>query len=601
MQGTRIVLRTSVWRLAFRAAFIRSQRDVARLSTPRARYLATSFPIGMEARTPPLAETPDPSLGVENPAQQEEKEKPDHTPDEDTQKKKKMRIKKKKLKTKAYQSRSMDLGLAEMPFSQADIRAAFEIPNPHSKKAKNKRKIKDQSENDNEDASKKIKRVNYFVSLPITNAKILGDIQTFQDAVVQKDGRLSRALSRKGSFHITLFVMRLENEDEVNLAISALLECKRPVEKVLQEKELVFSFHGVADFKNEVVYGKMTEDEYKSSLKEITEIMEKIFKEKGVHTEGKKGFIPHLTFMKMSRAPKLRKQGLKKINPNLYKDFQDHCFGKETLFRLDLCSMLKQRQACGYYHTEASIFFDSSSDLNPKGKQSLNEISVSGPNMENSLETVPSAENAKSNVFQVKSADISSNISTGSCICNHKNSHSRPEDSSKALTFFCDPENKEISCNEKPRVDPRFKVSKRNARRRRKCNDDITEIKPAHRIGEQEQPHLGEESDATSQTVPAVTPVLRQEPVSQGDSNQCNVHQLKSLYSLGLDSSQELLAELVSLQKQRMHTETEQWESNNKTMNLVLERLVSVQDQQRCTNKNLQAIHSELAYIVFLM
>uniref|UniRef100_A0A8C5MAZ8 A-kinase anchor protein 7-like phosphoesterase domain-containing protein n=1 Tax=Leptobrachium leishanense TaxID=445787 RepID=A0A8C5MAZ8_9ANUR len=359
MQGTRIVLRTSVWRLAFRAAFIRSQRDVARLSTPRARYLATSFPIGMEARTPPLAETPDPSLGVENPAQQEEKEKPDHTPDEDTQKKKKMRIKKKKLKTKAYQSRSMDLGLAEMPFSQADIRAAFEIPNPHSKKAKNKRKIKDQSENDNEDASKKIKRVNYFVSLPITNAKILGDIQTFQDAVVQKDGRLSRALSRKGSFHITLFVMRLENEDEVNLAISALLECKRPVEKVLQEKELVFSFHGVADFKNEVVYGKMTEDEYKSSLKEITEIMEKIFKEKGVHTEGKKGFIPHLTFMKMSRAPKLRKQGLKKINPNLYKDFQDHCFGKETLFRLDLCSMLKQRQACGYYHTEASIFFGS--------------------------------------------------------------------------------------------------------------------------------------------------------------------------------------------------------------------------------------------------
>lgn len=46
---------------------------------------------------------------------------------------------------------------------------------------------------------------------------------------------------------------------------------------------------------------------------------------------------------------------MKKIDPNLYENFKNHYFGDETLYRLDLCSMLKKKQPNGYYHCESSI------------------------------------------------------------------------------------------------------------------------------------------------------------------------------------------------------------------------------------------------------
>ncbi|XP_075059180.1 A-kinase anchoring protein 7 isoform X2 [Mixophyes fleayi] len=275
---------------------------------------------------------------------------------EKNQKKKKRKIRKGKQNPHNKGLASVKNLLTELPFTNVDISAVFEIPRTEDTKVKKKRKIHMLQSEDN-DKSKKQKRANYFVSLPITNSKILDDIQTIQDSVLQKDERLARAMIPKGSFHLTLFVMHLANEEEVALAISALLESKRPIEEILQDKVLVLSFCGTANFKNEVVYGKMTDNTSITTLKQITETTGKIFNEKGISIVGCKDFLPHLTLMKLSKAPKLRKQGIKKIDISLYKNFQDHYFGEDTLLQLDLCSMLKKKQPNGYYHTEASIFF----------------------------------------------------------------------------------------------------------------------------------------------------------------------------------------------------------------------------------------------------
>ncbi|XP_044147960.1 A-kinase anchoring protein 7 isoform X2 [Bufo gargarizans] len=247
--------------------------------------------------------------------------------------------------------------LTELPFAGADISYVFETKGTLDKKVKKKRK-RHQLESDEDDGkSKKQKRANYFVSLPITNVKILDDIHMIQNSVLKKDDRLSKAMIPQGSFHLTLFVMHLASEEEVTVATSALLDSKKPIEEILQRNVLVLSFSGISDFKHEVVYVNLTDEASVAALKQITEATGKIFMEKGISVTGCKDFVPHLTFMKLSRAPKLRKQGMKKIDAHLYKDFQDHCFGEETLTRLDLCSMLKKKQPSGYYHTEASILF----------------------------------------------------------------------------------------------------------------------------------------------------------------------------------------------------------------------------------------------------
>ncbi|XP_069831068.1 A-kinase anchoring protein 7 isoform X2 [Dendropsophus ebraccatus] len=251
---------------------------------------------------------------------------------------------------------SVERLLTELPFANAEFSSVFETTKKVEKKVKKKRKQQKLEGDEDGEKSKKQKRANYFVSLPITNMKILDDIQFVQNTVLQKDDRLSRAMIPQGSFHLTLFVMHLASEEEVTLATSALLDSKKPIEDILQGNVLVMSFCGLSDFRHEVAYVNMTNEASIATLKQISEAAGKVFMEKGISVTGCKDFVPHLTFMKLSRAPKLRKQGIKKIDASLYEDFQAHCFGEDTVMRLDLCSMLKKKQPSGYYHTEASIF-----------------------------------------------------------------------------------------------------------------------------------------------------------------------------------------------------------------------------------------------------
>ncbi|NXL99847.1 AKA7G protein, partial [Tyrannus savana] len=195
---------------------------------------------------------------------------------------------------------------------------------------------------------------NYFISLPITNPKITVSIQAVQDAIIQKDQRLSKAMVRSGSLHVTMLVMHLSNEEEISTAVDALSDSKVFVEDLLRGKRVHLSFQGIDHFKNQVGFVKLAENT--TVLMEIAETMKKIFQEKGILAGEERVFQPHLTFMKLSKSTELRKQ-VKKIDSSLYEDFKSHYFGDEILHRFDLCSMLKKKQPNGYYYCESSIVF----------------------------------------------------------------------------------------------------------------------------------------------------------------------------------------------------------------------------------------------------
>ncbi|KAK1338027.1 hypothetical protein QTO34_001133 [Cnephaeus nilssonii] len=195
---------------------------------------------------------------------------------------------------------------------------------------------------------------NYFLSIPITNKEITKGIKILQNAVIQQDKRLAKAMTGDGSFHVTLLVMQL-NDDEVNIGIDALLELKPFIEEILQGKHLTLPFQGVDTFGNQVGFVKLAEGEHMNPLLEIAEAAKRTFQEKGILAGESRSFKPHLTFMKLSKVPWLRKMGVKKIDPKFYEKFISHRFGDEMLHRIDLCSMLKKKQSNGYYHCESSI------------------------------------------------------------------------------------------------------------------------------------------------------------------------------------------------------------------------------------------------------
>ncbi|MBZ3873008.1 A-kinase anchor protein 7 isoform gamma [Sciurus carolinensis] len=262
----------------------------------------------------------------------------------------------KKKMSEEFEASTVDC-LINMPFATIDIKDDYEITDVPPKNSK--RSVGNEQITNDQIKKRKKKhkdyQPNYFLSIPITDKEITGGIKILQNAIIQQDKRLTKAMVSDGSFHITLLVMHLLNEDEVNIGIDALLELKPLIEEILQGKHLTLPFQGIDTFGNQVGFVKLAEGDHINPLLEIAETAKKTFQEKGILAGESRSFKPHLTFMKLSKAPWLRKNGVKKIDPELYEKFISHRFGEETFSRIDLCSMLKKKQSDGYYHCESSI------------------------------------------------------------------------------------------------------------------------------------------------------------------------------------------------------------------------------------------------------
>ncbi|KAK3506602.1 hypothetical protein QTP70_010869 [Hemibagrus guttatus] len=239
-----------------------------------------------------------------------------------------------------------------------------EVSDPEAKeKTKGKRKKRGRVENE-EDGEKEKKtkkdspRPNYFVSIPITNQKIKQGVEEVQAEVLQKDPRLSRALIPVGTLHVTLLVTHLSSQEQIDAAALAIEEMESMLTSLVGGRILVLPFRGIGHFKQEVAFIQIEEGEHLSTLTHIVDSVRKAFEEKGIPAGDQKAFKPHLTFIKLSRAPKLRHQGVKKLDSSLYASFEQRVFGEEKVCTMDLCSMLKKKDADGYYHREKTVTFE---------------------------------------------------------------------------------------------------------------------------------------------------------------------------------------------------------------------------------------------------
>uniref|UniRef100_A0A1A8S137 A kinase (PRKA) anchor protein 7 n=1 Tax=Nothobranchius rachovii TaxID=451742 RepID=A0A1A8S137_9TELE len=274
--------------------------------------------------------------------------------------KEKMKLKKKKLKS-AEASASL---MSELPFALTSPTAWKELgfPIPESSEKKRKRKRGDSggragSEEDGDQKKKKkeSQRPNYFVSIPITNIQIKSAVTEIQEAILLKEPRLAKAMIPVPTLHITLLVTHLASQEQVALAGAVLAQAEPTVAELLSGRDLVLPFSGIGDFRKEVVFVGLTSGLHRHTLDSLAELLRCRFEEQGLLQGDGRGFEPHLTIMKLSRASKLRSQGVKRVGPALYSEYTDKFFGNQMVERVDLCSMLKKKQQDGYYHTETSL------------------------------------------------------------------------------------------------------------------------------------------------------------------------------------------------------------------------------------------------------
>lgn len=256
---------------------------------------------------------------------------------------------------------------------------------------------------------------NYFISIQFSDIEISTNLKDVQKSIMKKNGNYSLAVVPLHSLHMTLDVMHLVGDEDIERARAALDRSAIKLKPKYEKELLELPLKGLGNFKNSVVFAKVQPGDHVAKLEEIVEEIQAQFFAEGL-VRKQSNFKPHVTLMKLSRVGKklTKKTGLKKIYPDVYDEFIDSYFGCQPVGSVQLCSMLKQKGISGYYHVEHEIHFGTSFKNGTKNSNATPE-SVS----ENQIELGSTPKPISDSEIE-KATDISEKIaSTSDEVENH--------------------------------------------------------------------------------------------------------------------------------------------------------------------------------------
>ena len=197
---------------------------------------------------------------------------------------------------------------------------------------------------------------NYFVAIRVSNPEIHSGIKMVQDSIVAHNEKLKPTLIPLATLHLTLMVMHLEGDEQIQKAGEILACCKENVMPILDNSSLTLRFSGLDHFRHQVLYSNVSNQEEITILKEVANVVRETFAKGEIPSTDSRDFEPHLTVMKLSRKPGLRKKGIKNIPMESYSNLIDTNFGEEDVNALHLCSM-NQKDKDGFYKCVGTVTF----------------------------------------------------------------------------------------------------------------------------------------------------------------------------------------------------------------------------------------------------
>ncbi|XP_019614965.1 PREDICTED: uncharacterized protein LOC109462795 [Branchiostoma belcheri] len=197
---------------------------------------------------------------------------------------------------------------------------------------------------------------NYFVAVRITDPDILRVARDFQKCIFERSPVLDAALAPVEKLHVTLCVLRIDDQTQLDAARRVLRDLKRESARLLPPS-LVLNFRGVETFHNRVVYAAPEDN---ANFRALAGRVTSLLGDAGLNMAGNRDeYIPHLTLLKLSKSMckemascgALSAEG---VDPTLYDRFVDRQFGAQAVDELHLCSMGSTRHD-GFYQCEASV------------------------------------------------------------------------------------------------------------------------------------------------------------------------------------------------------------------------------------------------------
>ena len=189
-------------------------------------------------------------------------------------------------------------------------------------------------------------RPNWFLAFQIDNEEIKSQMTQIQNHVTKSDPKLSQACVSVPKAHLTLFVFV---DDQVEKVIETV---QSVIEKIEFSDELTIEANEIGHFNHSVVYAKL---KLSPNIDDLwAKLAEELIKNEIIEESAKNQFRPHLTLMKLSKMkkPKKGQKRMKKIQPDLYIEYQNAFLGVQKVKSLQLLSMTKPAEASGYYYCQ---------------------------------------------------------------------------------------------------------------------------------------------------------------------------------------------------------------------------------------------------------
>ena len=204
---------------------------------------------------------------------------------------------------------------------------------------------------------------NYFVAIRLSDLCIHSRVQTVQDTVVSHDKRLEAALVPVETLHLTLLVIHLENEEQIEKARTILQQCRTEILKyVLPSGAFTLKFKGLDYFRDgwqpqAVLFVKPVGKDGIKILTDVADVVRDTFTRQGIPSTDTRKFHPHVTVINLNKAPNLKTEGISKIPEESFSTYRDLDFGQEQVSSLHLCSMGPEMAPDGFYSCVAKIDF----------------------------------------------------------------------------------------------------------------------------------------------------------------------------------------------------------------------------------------------------
>ncbi len=231
-------------------------------------------------------------------------------------------------------------------------------------------------------------RPTHFLCIHICDEEVVANIRIVQDHILTVSPQLSEGLVSPSAFHITLCMVRLDNDDQITKAKNALEKMKAQF-LLLLPRNVHLLLNGVDNFKDRLVYIKVAPI---AALSKLVGLLIERLQAAGVRTPGNHSeYTPHVTIVKMSRPMQRELSNVRIAGQALYSKFQDKIMGKQQLKSIDLCSMTAPKQDDGFFlrlHTISNSLVHLLPSFQPPLLQAVNALTTHGKLSEREKSTI---------------------------------------------------------------------------------------------------------------------------------------------------------------------------------------------------------------------